>query len=365
MATIPVTRRCCVAAAPTLRDRAADCSTGSRAAVAGCAPPTRRGADGAHARSRARPRRAVPLSLRHGEVHRLQVLRRRLQRAERQPGGDQLAARRRDRRRLVSRTRTRSYLSMGCNHCLEPTCLEGCPVDAYTKDPVTGIVRHSADACIGCQYCTWNCSYGVPQYNPERGVVGKCDMCHGRLVARPGAGVRQRLPGGRDRDRDRQRRPSGAAVDRGERAGAGLPVGRSAACRRRASRCPTTLPPNARPRRHHARRARASALAAGGDDRADAAVGRRVRDDLVAAAARRGDAPGHRGARVAAGRRARARRVDAAPRASGSRLSRAADVAALVAEPRGAAVHGVLGRRRRLCRRCCGCGCRAVSWSAR
>lgn len=76
----------------------------------------------------------------------------------------------------------RSYLSMGCNHCVEPTCLKGCPVDAYTKDPLTGIVRHSADACIGCQYCTWNCSYGVPQYNAERGVVGKCDMCYGRLT---------------------------------------------------------------------------------------------------------------------------------------------------------------------------------------
>lgn len=75
----------------------------------------------------------------------------------------------------------RSYLSMGCNQCLEPTCMTGCPVDAYTKDPATGIVLHSADACIGCQYCTWNCSYGVPQYNPERGVVGKCDMCHSRL----------------------------------------------------------------------------------------------------------------------------------------------------------------------------------------
>jgi formate dehydrogenase iron-sulfur subunit len=77
---------------------------------------------------------------------------------------------------------SRHYLSMGCNHCLDAECLKGCPVDAYTKDPVTGIVLHSADACIGCQYCVWNCPYSVPQFNEERGVVGKCDMCHGRLA---------------------------------------------------------------------------------------------------------------------------------------------------------------------------------------
>lgn len=75
----------------------------------------------------------------------------------------------------------RLHLSMGCNHCLQPSCLIGCPVEAYTKDPLTGIVDHNADLCIGCQYCTWNCSYGVPQFNEARGVVGKCDMCHNRL----------------------------------------------------------------------------------------------------------------------------------------------------------------------------------------
>ncbi len=76
----------------------------------------------------------------------------------------------------------RHYLSMGCNHCLDADCIKGCPVDAYTKDPITGIVLHSADACIGCQYCVWNCPYSVPQFNAARGVVGKCDMCHGRLT---------------------------------------------------------------------------------------------------------------------------------------------------------------------------------------
>jgi formate dehydrogenase iron-sulfur subunit len=76
----------------------------------------------------------------------------------------------------------RNYLSMGCNHCLDAECVKGCPVEAYTKDPITGIVLHSAEACIGCQYCVWNCPYSVPQFNPERGVVGKCDMCRGRLT---------------------------------------------------------------------------------------------------------------------------------------------------------------------------------------
>ncbi len=76
----------------------------------------------------------------------------------------------------------RLYLSMGCNHCLDPSCMTGCPTKAYTKDEKTGLVIHNADSCIGCQYCVWNCPYGVPQYNSERHVVTKCDMCSRRLA---------------------------------------------------------------------------------------------------------------------------------------------------------------------------------------
>jgi DMSO reductase iron-sulfur subunit len=75
----------------------------------------------------------------------------------------------------------RLHLSMGCNHCLDPACMTGCPTQAYHKDQETGIVLHNAEICIGCEYCIWNCPYGVPVFNEERGVVGKCDMCHGRL----------------------------------------------------------------------------------------------------------------------------------------------------------------------------------------
>ena len=74
----------------------------------------------------------------------------------------------------------RLHISMACNHCLEPSCLEGCPVDAYTK-LANGVVDHDADACIGCQYCTWSCPYGVPQFHAERRVVTKCNLCVDRL----------------------------------------------------------------------------------------------------------------------------------------------------------------------------------------
>jgi Fe-S-cluster-containing dehydrogenase component/DMSO reductase anchor subunit len=77
-------------------------------------------------------------------------------------------------------TTRRFHLSMACNHCLDPTCLSGCPTDAYVKLD-NGVVQHRADECIGCQYCTWNCPYSVPAFQPDRRIVTKCDMCLPRL----------------------------------------------------------------------------------------------------------------------------------------------------------------------------------------
>ncbi len=65
---------------------------------------------------------------------------------------------------------------------LEPACATACPVDAYEKDPVTGIVKHLDDQCFGCQYCTLACPYDVPKYHAGKGIVRKCDMCSDRLT---------------------------------------------------------------------------------------------------------------------------------------------------------------------------------------
>jgi formate dehydrogenase iron-sulfur subunit len=72
-------------------------------------------------------------------------------------------------------------VTTACHHCADPGCLNGCPVLAYEKDPITGIVRHLDDQCIGCQYCVLKCPYDVPKYNERLGIVRKCDMCHQRL----------------------------------------------------------------------------------------------------------------------------------------------------------------------------------------
>lgn len=72
-----------------------------------------------------------------------------------------------------------AFMKRHCLHCVDPSCISVCPVQAMTKDPVTGIVGYDPDACIGCRYCSYGCPFGVPQFDLSRalGQINKCEMC--------------------------------------------------------------------------------------------------------------------------------------------------------------------------------------------
>jgi Fe-S-cluster-containing dehydrogenase component len=72
-----------------------------------------------------------------------------------------------------------AFMKRHCLHCVDPSCISVCPVQAMTKDPVTGIVGYDPDACIGCRYCSYACPFGVPQFDLSRalGQINKCEMC--------------------------------------------------------------------------------------------------------------------------------------------------------------------------------------------
>lgn len=69
------------------------------------------------------------------------------------------------------------HLSISCNHCDEPKCIENCPTTAMYKRKEDGVVVVDHDKCVGCKYCEWNCPYGAPQYSEELGKMTKCDTC--------------------------------------------------------------------------------------------------------------------------------------------------------------------------------------------
>jgi anaerobic dimethyl sulfoxide reductase subunit B (iron-sulfur subunit) len=71
-------------------------------------------------------------------------------------------------------------LSLSCNHCEKPVCMEVCPSKAISKRP-DGIVLIDGNKCLGCRYCAWACPYGAPQYDEAQGKMTKCDFCVERI----------------------------------------------------------------------------------------------------------------------------------------------------------------------------------------
>ena len=72
------------------------------------------------------------------------------------------------------------FVSMACNHCVDPACVANCPTGAMQKDEETGIVWTDHEVCIGCKTCIEACPYHAPCYDEQESKTYKCDMCTDR-----------------------------------------------------------------------------------------------------------------------------------------------------------------------------------------
>ncbi len=72
------------------------------------------------------------------------------------------------------------FIPTTCHHCGKPPCADACPTDAIMKRE-DGIVVIDPELCNGCQSCFAACPWGVIQFDPEKNIAEKCDMCLGRV----------------------------------------------------------------------------------------------------------------------------------------------------------------------------------------
>jgi len=96
-----------------------------------------------------------------------------------------------------------AFIPIFCQQCDTAPCMKVCPQSAVDITPSTGVVSTIPVRCLGCRYCMAACPYharvfnwfdpawpdGMEQtLNPDvsvrmRGVVEKCNFCHGRWQA--------------------------------------------------------------------------------------------------------------------------------------------------------------------------------------
>ena len=75
-----------------------------------------------------------------------------------------------------------SYLSIGCMHCANAPCVQGCPTGCLYKDKETGLTLYDNNLCIGCHSCSMACPFAIPSFN-QKGIMVKCDGCVERIKA--------------------------------------------------------------------------------------------------------------------------------------------------------------------------------------
>jgi Fe-S-cluster-containing dehydrogenase component len=67
-----------------------------------------------------------------------------------------------------------------CRHCDDPPCAEACQEEAISKRE-DSIVIMDYELCTGCQSCIEACPYQVIDFDVDKDIAQKCNLCHGRV----------------------------------------------------------------------------------------------------------------------------------------------------------------------------------------
>lgn len=73
------------------------------------------------------------------------------------------------------------FIPVYCRHCAKAPCRDSCPVEAISRND-QGIVLINGDLCIGCRECVEACPFGAMQYEENKEIAVKCDLCVNRLI---------------------------------------------------------------------------------------------------------------------------------------------------------------------------------------
>ena len=67
-----------------------------------------------------------------------------------------------------------------CRHCDDPPCADACSEEAIVERS-DGIVVLDDERCSGCYACITACPYDAIEFDNDKGIAQKCNLCHHRI----------------------------------------------------------------------------------------------------------------------------------------------------------------------------------------
>lgn len=82
--------------------------------------------------------------------------------------------------KIGNETSLTGFLSLSCNHCVNPECIRVCKSKCFQKRR-DGVVLQNPQRCDGCRSCVGACPFQIPKLNPRTKKAGKCNFCADRV----------------------------------------------------------------------------------------------------------------------------------------------------------------------------------------